>query len=215
MKKIMIFAAATLLISSCGVYNKYERPDVETKGLVRDAVSDIDTLVVQDTASFGNLPWRAVFTDPQLQALIEQGLERNPDLLNAALNVKMYESMLTAAKLAFLPAVNIGQQSPMGTISTLYTDPSVTTSIVDAGPLRQHPVAETQHTDEAAGHEGLPDGRARTDHRRYRQQLLHAADARRTAAHRDGNEQNGQGNVGHDGIAASAGPRALYQCAEC
>lgn len=127
MKKIMIFAAATLLISSCGVYNKYERPDVETTGLVRDAVSDIDTLVVQDTASFGNLPWRAVFTDPQLQALIEQGLERNPDLLNAALNVKMYESMLTAAKLAFLPAVNIGQQSPMGTISTLYTDPSVTT----------------------------------------------------------------------------------------
>jgi NodT family efflux transporter outer membrane factor (OMF) lipoprotein len=68
-----------------------------------------------------------VFTDPQLQALIEQGLERNPDLLNAALNVKIYESMLTAAKLAFLPAVNIGQQSPMGTISTLYTDPSVTT----------------------------------------------------------------------------------------
>ena len=127
MKKSMIFAAATLLISSCGVYNKYERPDVETKGLVRDAVSDIDTLVVQDTASFGNLPWRAVFTDPQLQALIEQGLERNPDLLNAALNVKMYESMLTAAKLAFLPAVNIGQQSPMATISTLYTDPSVTT----------------------------------------------------------------------------------------
>lgn len=127
MKKIMIFAAATLLISSCGVYNKYERPDVETTGLVRDVVSDVDTLVVQDTASFGNLPWRAVFTDPQLQALIEQGLERNPDLLNAALNVKMYESMLTAAKLAFLPAVNIGQQSPMGTISTLYTDPSVTT----------------------------------------------------------------------------------------
>ena len=127
MKKIMIFAAATLLISSCGVYNKYERPDVETTGLVRDVVSDVDTLVVQDTASFGNLPWRAVFTDPQLQALIEQGLERNPDLLNAALNVKMYESMLTAAKLAFLPAVNIGQQSPVGTISTLYTDPSVTT----------------------------------------------------------------------------------------
>ena len=127
MKKIMIFAAAMLLVSSCGVYNKYERPDVETSGLVRDVVSDIDTLVVQDTASFGNLPWRAVFTDPQLQALIEQGLERNPDLLNAALNVKMYESMLTAAKLAFLPAVNIGQQSPMGTISTLYTDPSVTT----------------------------------------------------------------------------------------
>ena len=75
MKKIMIFSAVMLLMSSCGVYNKYERPDVETKGLIRDAVSDVDTLAVQDTVSFGNLPWRAVFTDPQLQALIEQGLE--------------------------------------------------------------------------------------------------------------------------------------------
>ena len=127
MKKIMIFAAATLLMGSCGVYNKYERPDVNTTGLVRDAQNDADTLVVQDTASFGNLPWRQVFTDPQLQALIEQGLEKNTNLLNAALNVQMYEAMLKAAKLAFLPAVNIGSTSPMGQISTTYTDPSVTT----------------------------------------------------------------------------------------
>ena len=127
MKKIMIFAAATLLMGSCGLYNKYERPDVNAKGLVRDAVNDADTLVVQDTASFGNLPWREVFTDPQLQSLIEQGLEKNANLLNAALNVQMYEVMLKAAKLAFLPAVNIGSTQPMGTISTTHTDPSVTT----------------------------------------------------------------------------------------
>lgn len=131
MKKIIFksfsFLIATTLLVGCGVYNKYERPDVETTGLIRDVVSDVDTLAVQDTASFGNMPWRAVFTDPQLQALIEQGLERNADLLNAALNVQMYEAMLTAAKLAFLPAVTIGSQQPLGTIATLYTDPSVTT----------------------------------------------------------------------------------------
>lgn len=127
MKKIMIFTAATLLLGSCGVYNKYERPDVNATGLVRDAVNDADTLVVQDTASFGNMPWREVFTDPQLQALIEQGLQKNVNLLNAALSVQMYESMLKAAKLAFLPAVNIGGQTPMGTIATTHTDPSVTT----------------------------------------------------------------------------------------
>ena len=127
MKKIMIFATAALLLGSCGVYNKYERPDeVSTKGLIRDAVNDRDTLVVQDTASFGNLPWREVFTDPQLQALIEQGLEKNANLQNAALNVEMYEAMLKAAKLAFLPAVSIGGNSPVGSISTLFTDPSVT-----------------------------------------------------------------------------------------
>ena len=128
MKKTMIFSAVMLLMTSCGVYNKYERPDnVETAGLIRDVLSDRDTLAVQDTASFGNLPWRSVFTDPQLQALIEQGLQKNANLQNAALNVQMYETMLKAAKLAFLPAVQIGSTSPMGSISTLYTDPSVTT----------------------------------------------------------------------------------------
>ena len=116
-----------ILLSSCGVYNKYERPDVETAGLIRDAVSDIDTLAVQDTASFGNLPWRALFTDPQLQALIEQGLEKNVNLQNAALTVQMYETMLKAAKLAFLPAITLGSQQSMGNIQTLYTDPSATT----------------------------------------------------------------------------------------
>jgi NodT family efflux transporter outer membrane factor (OMF) lipoprotein len=128
MKKLMIFAAASLLMSSCGLYNKYERPEtVETQGLIRDVLSDRDTLAVQDTASFGNLPWRSVFTDPQLQALIEEGLSHNANLQNAALNVEMYETMLKAAKLAFLPAVTIGGNNPMCTISTLYTDPSVTT----------------------------------------------------------------------------------------
>ena len=128
MKKIMIFATVALLMSSCGLYNKYERPDVNTTGLIRDAVSDVDTLVVapQDTASFGNLPWRSVFTDPQLQALIEQGLQKNTNLLNAALTVQMYEAMLKAAKLAFLPAINFGGTNAMGSIQTIYTDPSQT-----------------------------------------------------------------------------------------
>jgi len=111
----MIFMSAALLLSSCGLYNKYERPEVDTKGLVRDTQSLTDTLAVQDTTSFGNLPWRTVFTDPQLQALIEQGLENNPDLLNAALNVQMVNEALKVAKLAFLPSVAI---SPQGTLSS-------------------------------------------------------------------------------------------------
>ncbi len=129
MKKLLVFAAATMLLGSCGVYNKYERPDVNTEGLIRDAVSDVDTLAVslQDTASFGNLPWRAVFTDPQLQVLIEQGLQKNANLLNAALTVQMYESLLKAAKLAFLPAISFGTSGSMGSIQTVYADPSVTT----------------------------------------------------------------------------------------
>lgn len=115
MKKLLTIMSATLLLSSCGLYNKYERPDVNTTGLVRDTASVSDTLAVRDTANFGNLPWREVFTDPQLQALIEQGLENNVDLLNAALNVKMVEAQLTAAKLAFVPSFTF---SPQGTLSS-------------------------------------------------------------------------------------------------
>lgn len=109
----MISAAA--LLSSCGIYNKYERPEVNTTGLVRDVTSATDTLAVTDTTSFGNLPWRSVFTDPQLQSIIEKGLANNTDLLNAALNVKMVEAQLTAAKLAFVPSFTF---SPQGTISS-------------------------------------------------------------------------------------------------
>ena len=115
MKKLLVFSFAALLLSSCGLYNKYERPEVDTKGLVRDTVSLTDTLAVADTASFGNLPWRGVFTDPQLQALIQQGLDNNPDLLNAALNVHMVSEALKVAKLAFLPSVAL---SPQGTLQS-------------------------------------------------------------------------------------------------
>ena len=120
MKKIMIFMCAALL-SGCGLYNKYERPDVNAEGLVRDPLSLTDTLAVQDTTSFGYMPWRSVFTDPQLQSLIQQGLDNNPDLLNAALNVKMMETALTVAKLAFLPSVAI---SPQGTLSSFDGSPA-------------------------------------------------------------------------------------------
>ena len=107
--------AATLLTSCKTLYSQYERPDVNTKGLVRDPLSLSDTLAVRDTASFGKLPWRQVFTDPQLQGLIQYGLDHNADLLNAALNVKMVEEQLRVAKLAFLPGFTF---TPQGTISS-------------------------------------------------------------------------------------------------
>lgn len=114
-KSIIAFASAGLLLGSCGIYNKYERPDVNVKGLVRDSASVADTLAVSDTTSFGNLPWRSVFTDSQLQSLIEQGLAHNTNMLNAALNVKMVEAQLEVAKLAFVPSFTF---SPQGVISS-------------------------------------------------------------------------------------------------
>ena len=114
-RNILLTASAAAMLGSCGIYNKYERPDVNTQGLVRDTASISDTLAVADTTSFGNLPWRSVFTDSQLQSLIETGLAHNVNMLNAALNVKMVQAQLMSAKLAFLPAISF---SPSGTLSS-------------------------------------------------------------------------------------------------
>ncbi|MBR7086014.1 MAG: TolC family protein, partial [Prevotella sp.] len=114
-----------LVFSGCkSLYGKYERPDVNTQGLYRDPVSLTDTLAVADTTSFGNMPWRTVFTDPTLQNLIQTALDNNVNMLNAALNVKMVEEALKCARLAYLPSLAF---TPQGSISRLQTDPAVTT----------------------------------------------------------------------------------------
>lgn len=113
MKKLNIIAimSAAVLMNSCGLYNKYERPDVATDNIMRDAGQYANTT---DTISFGDVEWREVFIDPQLQALIQQGLDKNHDLLNAALDVKMAEAQLMTARLAFLPSFAF---TPSGTLS--------------------------------------------------------------------------------------------------
>ena len=124
MKKtnIIIIAFAALSLTGCkSLYGNYERPDVKTSGIVRDPVDDKAALA--GSSDFGNLPWRSVFTDPQLQTLIEKALENNPDLLNAALNIDIAEQQLRASKLAFLPSVVF---APNGSISHFGTHTSST-----------------------------------------------------------------------------------------
>jgi outer membrane protein TolC len=65
-----------------------------------------------------------VFTDPQLQSLIELGLQNNTNMLNAALNVKMVEDQLMVAKLAFVPGFTF---SPQGTIASWDGNPATKT----------------------------------------------------------------------------------------
>lgn len=114
-KTLYILCATTLILSSCGIYNKYERPDVNTKGIYRDPVSATDTLQASDTTTLGSTPWREVFTDPKLQALIDTALTNNTDLLTAALSVKQAQTMLSVAKLAYFPSFVF---APTGTLSS-------------------------------------------------------------------------------------------------
>jgi len=112
-RNIIILGLATLSLTGCkSLYGTYKRPEVKTDGLVRDPINDQTTL--EGANDFGQLPWRDVFTDPNLQAIIEKTLTNNPDLLNAALNIDIAEQQLGAAKLAFLPSLAL---APQGTIT--------------------------------------------------------------------------------------------------
>lgn len=87
---------------------------MDLSGLYRDTVPGGDTLV-SDTTNFGNLPWREVFTDSQLQTLIEQGLANNTDLQTAILKVEEAKAALMTSRLAYAPMLAL---SPQGTISS-------------------------------------------------------------------------------------------------
>ena len=118
MKKnqIIYMMCATTLLSSCHIYKAYDRPEtIDTSGLYRDPVSVTDTLAA-DTTNMGNLSWKEVFRDPKLQALIEEGLANNVDMQAAVLRVEEAKTLLTAARLSFLPSLNL---APQGSLTTM------------------------------------------------------------------------------------------------
>lgn len=99
---------AVCLMTGCSIYKPYSRPEVQTEGLYRDLEE------TRDTASIATLGWRNLFSDKNLQALIEKGLERNTNLRVAHIRVKAAEAVLMNARLSYLPSVVL---TPDGSIS--------------------------------------------------------------------------------------------------
>lgn len=99
--KVLIITAAALCLGSCGLYTKYERPDVSfTDSLYRRFPS------AADTNSIAQLHWTEVFTDPVLQEWIRIGVKNNTDLNVARQKVEIARANLISAKWALLPGVS-------------------------------------------------------------------------------------------------------------
>ena len=109
MKKIILLSAVTVLLSSCGIYSKYKPDTAVPDNLYGEGIE------TADTAGIGDRDWHELFSDPKLQALIEQGLQNNTDYQSAQLRVKEAEAALMSARLAFLPSFAL---SPQGTVSS-------------------------------------------------------------------------------------------------
>ncbi|MBB2144394.1 efflux transporter outer membrane subunit [Pedobacter sp. LMG 31464] len=94
---LLIIGFAVLTLSAC-VTKKYERPKVVTENLYRDQTTT-------DSTTIANLPWQNLFTDANLQTLIQQGLNENLDLKQAIERIKIAQATLQQSKSAFLPSL--------------------------------------------------------------------------------------------------------------
>ncbi|MDE7153247.1 MAG: TolC family protein [Muribaculaceae bacterium] len=70
-----------------------------------------------DSASFGNVRWEQVFTDPLLADLIREALAANVDLDNARLNVEVARANMRGARLAYLPSLALAPQGGASSVS--------------------------------------------------------------------------------------------------
>lgn len=104
MKRLITITILSIGLTGCNIYKSYSRPDDLP---VQELYNDSTMLSADTTASLGNMPWRTLFTDPCLQALIEEGLASNTDLQVAMLRIDQASAGLTAAKLAYLPSLTL------------------------------------------------------------------------------------------------------------
>lgn len=99
--RVAVVGLGLTMLSSCHIYNKFDMPD--DNALAQEYAQACEAEV--DSATFGNLQWQQVFTDPVLADLINQALENNANLDNARLNVEMAQAQLQGARLSYLPSV--------------------------------------------------------------------------------------------------------------
>ena len=91
-----LVAAIAATTTSCHIYKKFELPEEGLAGEVAEAQKE-----EIDSTSLGNVAWDDMFTDPQLQALIQIALDNNVDLENARLNVEIANAQLLGSKLSY------------------------------------------------------------------------------------------------------------------
>lgn len=95
---VLLGLVALIGLSSCQVTNQYKTPEVDTENLYGEMTST-------DTTTIANIPWKEYFSDNNLVALIEEGIENNHNLLIAYTRIQQAEASLSIAKAAYFPDV--------------------------------------------------------------------------------------------------------------
>lgn len=103
--RFLLLAGLSFILSACSLAPQYRRPDapVPAQWPQSEAYQDIRTV---EAPIASELDWRAFFTDPGLQQLIDLALVNNRDLRLAAQNVERARAMYGIQRAELFPAVN-------------------------------------------------------------------------------------------------------------
>jgi len=105
--KIFVATVMGLLLTGCGLYDKYTQ--------TVEAPADVfGTDAADSSESLAQIPWREFFKDDKLQTLVEQVLSNNVDLNSARIAVEKSEASLKVAKMGYAPTLSF---VPQGTLS--------------------------------------------------------------------------------------------------
>lgn len=100
---VLLGLIVSIGFTSCKVMNKYKVPEIESENLFRDETPT-------DTTTIASIPWREYFSDPLLQAYIDEALNSNFDMLIAEERIKQAEYALGMARAAYFPDVALTAQ---------------------------------------------------------------------------------------------------------
>ncbi len=114
--------AATL--SGCGIYSNYDRSKVMEEPSSEQLYSTA-TLQMDTNSTLASLSYKELFTDSHLQILLQEAINNNKDLLVARMQTENAQTMLSTARLAYLPTFNLSGQVADGVREEIQSTHSV------------------------------------------------------------------------------------------
>src|SRR6204780_2336790 len=103
LRRLLAAVLGASLLGGCAVGPNYHKPDVPTPAAYHD-LSEYQQAEAQ-TASYADLPWWQVFSDPVLQGLIRTALKQNYDLLIATERINAARAQVAITRSALFPQV--------------------------------------------------------------------------------------------------------------
>lgn len=105
LRPLTLSLCVSLVLAGCSFAPVFERPEQPVPGQYPDMTADTDDLTAPSAADLG---WSELFTDPQLQALIDLALDNNRDLRIAVDRVEEARALYGIADSDRYPSFGIG-----------------------------------------------------------------------------------------------------------